>query len=186
VAKRLKKLTPIVDAEKPIYYCRKCQKIKKETEFYKSFDIWLDSNTKLSVCSQCISEMYVSVYATEHSLERTIYRLCKALNIRYDESAVQATLTHLATLGRQPDDPTTFGFYKTHVLPRTEMGAGNSVTGKDIDLTFQGESPPPVNVAQEGDFDSFQTVADFWGQGKFSPILGKRVGRLEKKLFLSK
>jgi hypothetical protein len=168
VAKRLKKLTPIVDAEKPIYYCRKCGYIKTEKDFYKSFDDWLDGNGKLSICSQCISEMYVSVYAIEHSLERTIFILCRALNIKYDESAVQSTLSHLTTSGKQVDDPTTFGLYKVHVLPRTEMGRGSmgvSSTSAGT-LTFQEDVPIPSHEsAKSGDFDSFENVSKFWGDG---------------------
>jgi len=34
-------------------YCRKCQKDKKETEFFKATDLYLDSNGKSSICKDC-------------------------------------------------------------------------------------------------------------------------------------
>ena len=167
MAKRLNKLTPIVNTGESIFYCRRCAKLKKETDFYKTFDTFLDTNNRLSICSECIAEIYALIYNTEHSMERTIYRLCRLLNIKYDLSAVQATITQLENQGKPPDDNTCFGIYKSKLIRR---GAGISGEANlEGDFTFQEDTTSPSrDSAQSGDFDSFETVSEFWGSTKYS------------------
>lgn len=145
-------------------YCRKCMQMKKPLEFFMATDFYLDSNGLLSVCKTCISAIYVKYYNVEHSLDRAIYRLCRLLNIKFDESALRAVKTHLTTQSKADDDPTVFGLYKSKIISRGEIARGEGSTG--IDLTFvESKGIPEQEPASPDDFEDPKTIFEFWGEG---------------------
>jgi hypothetical protein len=149
-------------------YCRKCTKSKPPKDFYKSVDSFLDKNGFMSLCRDCISEMYVSQYNIEHDLRRAIYKVCRIINVLYSESAIQALETHLKNKERLPDDPKIFGLYKSKIATSMKgIGAAKMGESVGIDFTFQYENS---NVPERGepiDFTGSESVIEFWG-GDFS------------------
>lgn len=80
-------------------YCRKCMQHLPPDNFYECTDAGLiDANGVMSVCKSCIQSLYDSVFEQTQSLEKTIHRLCIALNIRFSNDAVSATRAHIETL----------------------------------------------------------------------------------------
>jgi len=143
-------------------YCRICMTIQPLGEFYRSSDP-LDGNGRMSFCKTCISNIYVKHYFFDRNLESAIYKTCRAINLRYDESVISATRKHLETKGKTEDDATTFGIYKSR-LGTTEGKLGNSgnIVG---DMTFNEPTERIIQDIPDNAFDGVQSVKEFWGDG---------------------
>lgn len=103
---------------KPTHYCRKCMKMKELRLYYTAMNEFIDSNGYMSVCKDCINEIYDSYLLSEGSMEIAIMRMCKLLDIPFDMNAVEATKLNIATLeenGRPVSQ--VFGIYKARLSP---------------------------------------------------------------------
>ncbi len=142
-------------------YCRKCTKTKLASKFLTSFDP-LDTNLKMSVCKQCLNEMYDQIYVIEKSLDKTIYKLCKMMNVKYDEQALSMMRSHANTLiDRGTGTPVLFGLY---VAKLGSLRVRNDNIG---DLTFSENinmsSITPEDEEIFNEDESLDKVRKFWG-----------------------
>jgi len=147
--------------EKVKIYCRKCMRSLPEGKFYKAADHFLDSNGHMSICSECIADMYHNFYSTDTDISRTIYRMCKILNIQYNEGAVDSAKRHVATMegnGKTVSNP--FGIYKTKLLKSQKT----SLTNRDMaeDFTFE-EITPEVREKLQPNGKTEADLIYFWG-----------------------
>jgi len=147
--------------EKTKIYCRKCMRSLSEGKFYKAADHFLDSNGHMSICSECIADMYHNFYSTDTDISRTIYRMCKILNIQYNEGAVDSAKRHVATMegnGKTVSNP--FGIYKTKLLKSQKT----SLTNRDMaeDFTFE-EITPEVREKLQPNGKTEAELMYFWG-----------------------
>ncbi len=141
-------------------YCRKCQKVKKISDFYKATDLYLDSNGHMSVCKDCVNEMYVSILDSEHgSISKTILRMCRMLNVKYDENAIASALEH--TKIREADETKLFGFYRLKLLTNNRT----DVSDTSIDLTYKDNPIVNGGFDKPVEYEVSQDVIDFWGEG---------------------
>lgn len=143
-----------------IAYCRKCQKLKKDSDFYKATDLVLDSNGKMSVCKDCINEMYVLFLDSEHgSIFKAVLKLCRMLNVKYDEGAISSALEHMKI--RESDETKFFGFYRLKLLTnnRTDM------SDTSIDLTYKDNPIIIHDVISDDSFDGAGEELKYkWGE----------------------
>ncbi len=116
-------------------YCRKCMLNKKPSEFYQATDSFLDANLLMSICKGCISKIYTDFYRSEKNMEKVILRMCRMLNVRYGEDAVNATRLQLQTQEKSEDDGTVFGIYKSKTV--STMKENVNATSLGLDLTFK-------------------------------------------------
>jgi len=85
--------------EEKKYYCRKCMKDLSENNFYNAYDGKLiDSSGRFSICKKCIGDLYDYFYQQYETMEKTIHRMCQALNITFSNQALDATKLHVQTL----------------------------------------------------------------------------------------
>ena len=145
-------------------YCRKCMENKKPSEFYSATDLFLDSNGFMSICKDCIKLIYDGFYRTTQSIEGTILRVCRLLNVRYEEAAVEALLNHLQTLEekgkKEPDS--IFGIYKNKIIgvQKTRISEkGNDYT----DLTFEEPSQSVIDNLPREPMDDMEEYIRAWG-----------------------
>lgn len=145
-------------------YCRRCMKNKKPTEFYKATDRELDSNGLFSVCKQCILELYDVHYLVERTLDKTILKLCRILNIIYDPAAVDSVRNQINNAqGGTRKIPNAFSIYVMRLGSMYARGKGME-SQEDFDMTFNGVSQDEVDR-----MDSELATPDaFWGD-KYSP-----------------
>jgi len=123
-------------------YCRKCQRLLPQTQFYKATDLLLDSNGRLSVCKSCCDDLYNGFYSSEGMLDRAAYRMCKALNIIYSETAINKLKTHMDTsTSKGITIRAPFGLY----ISKIQSAANNDDL---INLTFMD------NIIENRKFDS--------------------------------
>lgn len=135
-------------------YCRKCQRMLAESKFYQATDPNLDSNGKMSVCKSCCGALYDNFYSHEGSIEKAVYKVCKALNVVYSEDSVSKLRSHMDTSlasGRNIKSP--FGIYMSKVMSRIE---GSTVT----DLTFNDYSRKPEVKLSDEELEEYEGIVD--------------------------
>lgn len=143
-------------------YCRKCQQTLPIKEFFESVDGgYVDANGYMSVCKNCINELYDIEYEDTKSMEKSIHKLCKALNIRYSKDAVDATKSHIKTnLDKGRNVNVIFSIYKMKL----------TATIKDMDKTkktpMMYEDAGSIYVTEELNSDQLmipEELKNFWG-----------------------
>ena len=140
-------------------YCRRCMHIKLAVEFFSAIDLELDKNGLMSVCKSCIDEMYGLILNSENgSVQKTILKLCKTLNIRYEESAITAAMRQIET---NKSDPTkVMGLYKA----KLKVILRENPTDNFVDLTYQ-DSPNIIlnqEIINDEDFEDARDLKSFW------------------------
>jgi hypothetical protein len=163
VLKRIKSLTRTVENTQ-VGYCRKCTKTKPADDFYLATDRFLDTNGLMSICKECVSDMYVMYYNSEHSLDRAIYKTCRALNVVYDTAAVGATVTSLTNREKLEDDRKTFGIYKTKLASSMRGLKSSDPLATDFTFKYENSSIPEYSEDQHN-FDGAEGVVEYWGDG---------------------
>ncbi|MBE3094750.1 MAG: hypothetical protein IMZ52_06930 [Actinobacteria bacterium] len=128
----------------------------------------MDSNFFMSLCKECIVEIYISQYNIERDLRRAIYNTCRIVNVLYSDSAVQATESQLKNKEILPDDKSVFGWYKAKIAS-TMKGFGAAKMGDSVgaDFTFRYENSSTPERGEPVDFTGSESVIEFWG-GDFS------------------
>ena len=146
-------------------YCRRCMTDKKPLNFYKATDMVLDKNTYMSICKDCCRDLYNKYYQLEHDLEKSILRLCRTLNWKYDTESIDALKNHLNNHSKSPDDETVSGTYRAKLSVRRGQKFGDFVKVEDY-LTF---NEPSREAREEIDDDAFGSSTEdlklFWGAG---------------------
>jgi hypothetical protein len=144
-------------------YCRVCMKTKAVKEnFLLATDTFLDRNGFMSVCKSCINEIYARFYETEKNVDKTILRMCRLLNVRYDENALAALKSQINTYAEKGTEfSNVFGVYKGKLtsVQSTEIGKR-----QDEDLGFV-EPMRSVIITNplDDDEDSAAELKQFWG-----------------------
>jgi len=149
--------------DKKKYYCRKCMDYKTDIHFYKATDFFLDSNGFMSICKECIEDIYNSFFVTEGTMEKTILRMCKILNIRYDESAIESTKRHMQTYEERGTElGNIFGIYKSKLGAQqsTQIGSRNT----DEDLTYVEPSLKVIESIPIKEIPDIEYYEDTWGK----------------------
>jgi hypothetical protein len=159
-SKRLKAISMEEGLPEGLSYCRRCMKIKRVTDFHKAVDHELDKNELFSVCKSCIDSLYESIFNSENgSVHKTILRLCRMLNVAYNENAISAALTHIESKGS--DKMRVFGLYRAKLL----IMERSDVSDTNVDLTYKDS--PIINLPPEdGDRRLTEDTRDlslFWG-----------------------
>jgi hypothetical protein len=144
-------------------YCRKCMQRRSGKDFYDATDNFLDSNGKMSICKFCIDDMFKRFTVSEGSVDRAILKLCKILNVKFDNRAVQTledTMKKMEGNGTVLEN--SFGVYKRNLFG--SGGDGIRPLGEKIDLTYvevsQFISDDSLNDYEETDLDYLNR---FWG-----------------------
>lgn len=139
-------------------YCRKCQQIKREVEFFKAVDETLDSNGYFSVCKTCIDALYNKVLKVEHgSVQKATLHLCRKLNVQFNEQAISSALQQIETRGWSEEK--FFGVYRAKLL-----AVGKSMPNTPLNLEY--EDNPVVNIPEtklEDDTVEIKDLKLFWG-----------------------
>jgi len=148
-------------------YCRRCRENLPPRQFYQATDLELDTGGIMSVCKPCCAELYDGMILTERTLDKTLLRMCRLLNIVYDESVVDSVRKEMVTAQsstRKPKHP--FAIYRSRV---STMLARGSKIEKDtnFDLTFF--EPRGLQPSEE----SLELMSHdkFWGESyKFEEV----------------
>jgi len=146
-------------------------KTKKAADFYEATDVYLDSNGLMSICKLCINDMYTRIFENEKDISRTVLKLCRILNVKYDEAAVDAAKAHINTfLEKDKGSPPVFGIYKNKLVsvqPISVQDRKEQGWAAAGELTFH----EPRGVLSEDELENVESIQDveylkrFWGGG---------------------
>ena len=144
-------------------YCRRCMQTKKVADFFAAVDLDLDRNGYFSICRDCANEICNNYYKSERNVPKAIYRACKAMNLKYDETALEALNGQLKTMyDNNKNTDNLFGIYKAKLATsgKGKIGERNLLE----DFTFN-EYIPIESIHGEG-FEENEDVdlRDFWGE----------------------
>lgn len=142
-----------------LVYCRKCQKIKNTGMFFKAVDTNIDANGYFSVCKDCIEDMYKKILEVEYgSIHKAVLRICRTLNIKYDENAVNSAIKQVEN--SEWDRSKLFGVYRAKLV-----AVSNSTSNAPVDLTYMDN--PIINIPQtsliEEEYFDTKEIMEFWG-----------------------
>ena len=144
-------------------YCRKCMKMLPPKEFYECADAgFIDANGLMSVCKNCIQDIYDKVYEETQSMEKSIHRLCVSLNMKFSNDAVAATKAHITTLlesGKKVN--AIFSIYKmklTATKKSMDKSGLEDMSYEDVGTIYTTEA---INTKET---PIPQEVVDFWGK----------------------
>lgn len=169
-SKRLKPTSQITRTGVQViqHYCRKCMATKKPADFYRAVDTFLDANGLMSVCKDCIGDIYNRAFQREHSIEGAILLTCRIVNVRYEPRMVESLKNTI--LKREAEDKEIdlgFGHY-LRLLNTTNRTTRLIEELPDGDMTFQepslAVSAQPLSDEQvEVDIKTY--LENFWGKG---------------------
>lgn len=167
---RSRKLTTSTGVTVDSVYCRKCMKNLLPKNFYSATDTFLDSNGLMSICSDCVDKIFENLLSATGSLELSVLKVCKMLNVIYIPEAIEAAKKDTETRTAKGNNPTKFfGKYKSRVSTFMRTGRGDY----NSDLTYRDETPMP-QVAEtpigEEDSPDFESLSEFWGTNSKSDI----------------
>ena len=164
MAKQSKRVTPkdfisktgviIIDA-----YCRRCRETKHPRDFYQGVDKLLDTNGIMSICKNCCIELYDEAYLSERTMNRAFLKVCRILNIVYDESVIESVT---AQITKAKEDERTarhpFAIYRIRIAAMLARGS-EMESEAEHDLTFH----EPDIIARTEEDDALTSSDDFWG-----------------------
>ena len=144
-------------------WCRKCMQMKKNSEFYDATDHLLDTNGKMSVCKDCINDLFMTTLQSEIDLNRTFLKVCRMLNIAYNEEAIGATLKHKETVENKGTVvENLFSIYKMKIVSvaKRDISRDSSI----VDLTFtEPQVYTEINPITDDDDEGEIDVKKRWG-----------------------
>ena len=168
VAKK-RTIQPVAEEKKDslggLCYCRRCMKLKNPTAFHGAVNHVLDSNGKMSICKDCVSEIFTNNYIlASENMELAALETCRTLDIKYDQTAFSNTIAHYQNSKDSKKTMTIdgfFGAYKAKLLTMQPTAIGEDAQIK-YDLTF---SEPKSEVIDDiyKDFEVGHDVKEFWG-----------------------
>jgi hypothetical protein len=141
-------------------FCRRCMEQKNPKEFYDATDTQLDRNGKMSICTDCIDDLFNKIFAMEHDLNTTILQLCRMLNVAYNEAAIAGTINHATKMfDKNGQMPPMFGFYKSKMTSISTMNQSGILTFSE---PVKMKSDDPM---QDNDVENPEYYKLFWGDG---------------------
>jgi hypothetical protein len=137
-------------------------RMRSETYFYEAVDLQLvDSNGRFSVCKDCVQKIYDEVFEETQSIEKTIHKLCTSLNIKFSNTAVEATKKHINTLLESGKNVTAiFGIYKMKIFAEQksmDKSLKQDLSYADVGTVYTSEI---VNIKET---PIPEDVRSFWG-----------------------
>jgi hypothetical protein len=141
-------------------YCRRCQRILKPIDFYDATDTMLDRNGKMSVCKECIDDLFTKIFSTNTDVSKTILQLCRILNVAFIPAAIQSTIDHASKMfDKNGNLAPMFGYYKSKMSSIATLNQTGMLT-----FTEPGNIPSD-NPMSDDDIENSRDVKQFWGDG---------------------
>jgi hypothetical protein len=146
-------------------YCRKCRRTLPSGNFYNATDLFLDTNGLMSICADCIDDMFNAYLETTKSVELSVHKICAILNVIYLPAAVEAAKKYNETRMSNGRDATKkfFGRYKSKI--KIFLKEYTTQADNEIDMTYKADEVGTLqySVITEDDTPDFEELKAFWG-----------------------
>lgn len=150
-------------------YCRRCMQEKTPKHFWAAVDLEIDKNGYFSVCSDCVNEMFDNMISAGVSIEVAVLKLCRQLNVKYDETAIESAKKQMETYREAGKTiPPFFSIYKIKLVSTLNSRFDKKEIG---DLTYQEVTVINVSGKDSVSLDNYdpneieEEVILFWGSG---------------------
>lgn len=132
-----------------------------ENRFYDATDPILDTNGKMSVCKDCIDELFDKIFAIENDLSKTILAICRILNVAFLEECVSSIRNRANELFEKNGNLSgLFGIYKSKL--NFLVREGSLIFSEPMKVVEDREiSPEEI----EGEEKSLEKLKHNWGEG---------------------
>jgi hypothetical protein len=145
-------------------HCRKCRMDKNPGEFYTATDTFLDTSGYMSICKKCVNDLYERYFQLTQSVDKTILSLCRLLNVKYDEKAIDALHAHLQTFeDRGKESQNIFGIYKTKLVTVQSISISERTKGIN-DFTFVEPNRKVIESMKSDDSLDIKYLEKMWGK----------------------
>jgi hypothetical protein len=145
-------------------YCRKCRRTLLSGNFYNATDLFLDTNGLMSICADCIDDMFNAYLETTKSVELSVHKICAILNVIYLPAAVEAAKKYNETRMSNGRDATKkfFGRYKSKI--KIFLKEYTTQADNEIDMTYKADEVGTLqySVITEDDTPDFEELKAFW------------------------
>jgi hypothetical protein len=141
-------------------YCRRCKKSLAQSNYYEATDLSIDTNGFMSICKDCINEIYQNYFNLYKSLDKALYYTCRKFDVIYYGEAVNATIVHIETLksSGKPAEKV-FGYYKSKLSSFARINGLSDFTYQDTLFELKRE------VLEEDLKDIDDDLILNWGKG---------------------
>jgi RNase P subunit RPR2 len=150
-------------------WCRKCMKMMPTSKFYSCTTPELDSNGFMSICKDCVNSMYLRYYETEKNIDKTILRLCRLLNVKFDPDAIESVKSQINTYAEKGSEfGNVFGVYKAklHVNQSSEFSKREAEDLSFVEPVRSGFVSSPEDEGEDN--IEISKLKDFWGDLGFT------------------
>lgn len=132
--------------------CTCCGKESPTGNYYESKSILYKDIGKLTVCKNCISNIFDDISAKYNERE-SIYRLCRKLDMPFHESAYEAAISHSKTTG--------WKIHRSYITKLNSLRKANRYTNDFEEGEKLGENQNSNNNIE----DISDEIKAFWGKG---------------------
>lgn len=141
-------------------YCRKCRRVKRANTFYVSVDRLIDTNGRMSICSECCNEMCATFIESGDSYDKAILKTCRAVNIRFDLEIAKNSYNSMKIA--KSGIKVLFGTYKMNL---TTVFSRDGATSKVVteDMTFQEPRENIIDNPLTDEVSDADYLRMFWG-----------------------
>lgn len=157
-------------------YCRTCMSEKPMEKFYETTNSLIDTNGLMSVCSDCIDSLFGKILSTTGSVELTVLRLCKMLNVAYVPSAIESTKQEMEKRlagGMKLKENAFFGRYKSNAKLVLRSGTTDTTTNmeyQDVQVGSIEFQKIPEKTLDPNAFEGADDLVQFWGTDDLGDI----------------
>jgi hypothetical protein len=144
-------------------YCCYCQRNRPISKFLPTTNPFLYRSGYSITCIDCNVEIYNKIYSAEGSMEKTILKMCRMLDCRYDDRAVQTTKRQIENSNKNIEN--VWGIYRKNLVKVD--GITNALSAENMDLTYVEPIVYMSEPLSEEDFDraTINELQEFWGSG---------------------
>ena len=122
--------------------CSCCGKTKKETEFYMSKAYINKATNRLTLCKDCMGDVYDSYFEKYNDVKLSLYYTCRALCICFNLSCFYAAINEMSSGER--DTPA----WKVYMTKLNSLGSKNGA-GDDFDSSDYLDVAEELKATQE-------------------------------------
>lgn len=145
-------------------YCRKCMMVKRATLFFSAVDLKIDSNGKMSICSECIDEIFRGhfIMASEN-FEIATMETCRDVNVRFEGGIVANMVSEQNHCKEKRSTDGFFGKYKRLLIQSQSVKIKDRDGTKDYDgLVYVPPTVQEIGEVYKG-YKVERDVKKFWG-----------------------
>lgn len=144
--------------------CTCCNVTQTDRNFYQSKSFIYKATGRLSICKDCISDLYAILLSKTDSYRTSMYRLCRKLDLPFLHSVYD--------MAEREGSKRNVELYRMYFQKVNSLGAINNYSG-DFDNSDDFEKKMDKNIndvveIQKEIMEDFELTADmiiFWGEG---------------------